>query len=169
MNENKKNIPLIVSLSIPVLMIALVAISIYVPTIFVKPKMDFVYSIGRDYCYLQKYSVQNSKIVENEIKEAKDPNYCHNNSREPKLYYYDVEKDSTKQITFEEASKYILDSSYSSEDGFSVVSGSGHSDLFFYNGSSYYKKYIKKGAFSKKLNIGADYYYDFNFLGWVKG
>src|SRR5437867_8607540 len=106
MEAAKKNIPLIVALSIPVLMIVLITISIYLPALFVKPKFDFVYSSGGDYCYQNRYSVRNGKIMANEIPIQPD-NYCRN-SREARLFYYDVKNNSAREITLEQASKLTV-------------------------------------------------------------
>ncbi|MBU0467621.1 MAG: hypothetical protein KKD07_06060 [Candidatus Omnitrophica bacterium] len=165
MNENKRNVPLIVALSIPVLMIVLTVISIYVPTLFIKPKIDFIYSTGANYCYKNRYTVEKGKIIENGIKiNEKD------NCQEPpdsRLYYYDVEKQISLELPYEKAQKYTLDTNNKSSDGFEIVSGSS-SDMFFYDGSSYYKKFLKKSAFSRRLNMKVENYYDYKFLGWVK-
>ena len=68
MKQIKKNIPLVVGLAIPVLMILFVAGSIYIPRLFApEPKFNFVYSSGEDYYYgslNNYYSVKNGKIVE---------------------------------------------------------------------------------------------------------
>jgi len=166
MSEKKKNVPLIVALSIPVLMVVLITISIYVPTLFIKPQFDFIYSTGRDYCYNFKYSVQNENLIQNEIKNKNENRNCRNN-REPRLFYFDVQSFASKEITFDEAQKYTLDNRYKSQDGFEIVSGHRSFDIFFFGGSSYYDKYIKKGAFNRSIKIQGTYY-DFKFLGWVK-
>ena len=170
MEEKRKNIPLIVALSIPVLMIVLIAISIYVPALFIKPTVNFVYSTGGDYCYQNRYSVKSGKIVENEIKKPEDNNSCRN-YREARLFYYDVQHNMSREISMDEAVKLAVDDSIKSTDGFEVVSGSGSSDIFFFSGSSYYDKYLKKGAYNRRLNIvgPTSSYYDFKFIGWVKG
>ena len=165
MNENKRNVPLIVAFSIPVLMIVLTVISIYVPTLFIKPRIDFIYSTGGNYCYKHRYSVKNGKIIENEIK-INEKDHCQQ-PPESRLYYYDVEEDISLELIFEKAQRYTLYIGPKSIDGFEVVSGGG-SDMFFYDGSSYYKKFLKKGAFSRRLNMKAENYYDYKFLGWVK-
>lgn len=168
MEEKKKNVPLIVALSIPVLMVVLITMSIYLPAMFVKPKTNFVYSVGGDYCYQNRYSVNNGKIVENEIKKPEGNDSCRN-YREARLFYYEVERNTSREITLEEAAKITVDDSLRSPDGFEVVSGGSGGDIFF-SGGSYYDKYLKKGAYSRKLNtIASTSYYDFKFIGWVRG
>ena len=169
MEEKKKNIPLIVALSIPVLMIVLISISIYAPALFIKkPTVNFIYSTEGDYCYQNRYLVKAGKIVENEMKKPEDNNSCRN-YRKARLFYYDVQHNMSREISMDEAAKFTVDESIKSTDGFEVVSGSGSSDIFFFSGD--YDKYLKKGAYIRRLNIvrPIDSYYDFKFIGWVKG
>ena len=167
MNKHKKNVPLIISLSIPILMVVLIAGSIYLPVLFLKPpQYDFVYSAGWNYCTDYRYRVENNRILRSEIKKNENINCQPTN--EEQLYYYDVQKNTSRELTFEEAQQLEIDANYKSADGFEVVSGDHSFDIFFYNSSSYYRKYLKKGAFSQKLEIERSYYYNFNFLGWVK-
>ena len=167
MKENRKNIPLIVALSIPIFMIALIAISIYLPALFVSPKFDFIYSTDDGYCHYRKYSVKEGKIIENEKGALKDNDVC-KNDHEPGLYYYDVTRKISREMTFEEAQQLTLDNASQSPDGFEIVSGDRSFDIFFIGGSSYYDKYLKKGTYSQRLKITHNYYYDFRLIGWVK-
>ena len=166
MKNVKRNIPMIVALSIPVLMIVLITVSIYVPALFVKPQIDFVYSTGWDYCDSFRFTIQNEQIVTRELKNVSDNNTCRN-YEEPRIFYYDVQENTTKEMTFEEAQQLRVDKRLKSPDGFEVVSGNHSFDLFF-DGSSYYDQYLKKGTFSRRIKLERKYYYNFNFLGWVK-
>ncbi len=169
MEEKKKNIPLIVALSIPVLMVVLIATSIYLPALFIKPKTNFVYSVGGIYCYPNRYFVSNGRIHEEEIKKPTENNSCRNDP-EARLYYYDVERNASREITLDDATKLTVDDSLKSPDGFEIASGNHSFDLFFFSGSSYYDRYLKKGAYSRKLNVVSPVsYYDFKFIGWVRG
>ena len=86
--DAKKNIPLILGLSIPILMILFVAGSIYLPGLFVQPKFNFLYAMGDDYYYGRHYSVQNGRLIKNEVEY---PEYVGNRT-ESSLYIYDVVK-----------------------------------------------------------------------------
>jgi len=168
MSDKKKNIPLIVALSIPVLMVAVITVSIYVPTLFIKPQFDFIYSTGENYCYINRYSVVNQKVAQNQGKKNNETDYCRN-SPDPRLFYFDVESFTSNEIQLSEAQKYSLDNRLKSPDGFEVAHGNHSFDLFFFGGSSYNDKYLKKGAFSRKIaTMKPYYYYNFKFLGWVK-
>ncbi len=92
---------------------------------------------------------------------------------EPKLYYYDLQKDESRAISYEEAQKYKLNPARKSPDGFEIVPGSYGNDFpFFFGGRDYSSWYIVSGSTSKKLNIetGQPYAYhgNFNLLGWVE-
>ncbi len=172
--DTKKNIPLIVALSIPVSMIVLTAVSIYLPSMFAKPKIDFVYSSGGDYCNQNRYSVRNGKIIEIEIKKPPEPSSCPA-APQPRIFYYDVTRDVSREITLEEANRFFIEDTFQSRDGFEIVTGGGDGGFFFGGSSSYGNRYLKRGGFSKKLNLnGAGSttyynYYDYRFLGWIKG
>jgi hypothetical protein len=89
-------------------------------------------------------------------------------SQQSRLFYYSTAADQSREITPEEAEKIALTSSVKSPEGFEVVHGSYGG--FPFGGSDYNSVYLKKGAFSKRLNIVQDTYnyYGFNLLGWVK-
>jgi hypothetical protein len=169
----KKNITFILGISIPLLMILFVAGSIYLPSFFVEPlKYNFLYTVDDYNLYIdgQQYLVKDGKIIKNEIIKPEDGSPIYENA-ESRLFIYDVVKNESKQISFEEAQKLNLDQNIESPDGFEVVYGSSGSGgfLFFYSGNNY-NLYIKGHNTSKKLNtqLGERYYYSFSFLGWIK-
>lgn len=170
----KKNITLIIGISIPVLMILFVAGSIYIPGLFIKPHVNFLYVSGDDYYYDQgHFTVQKGKLVKKEIKQPENQGYYQPRG-ESKLFVHDVAKNESREISFEEAQNLNLDSSVKSSDGFEIVNGS-HSDGFFPfflgSGTDYNSRYLKGHNISKKLNLqldGRSYYYGFRLLGWIK-
>lgn len=170
--ETKKNISLILGISIPILMILFVAGSIYLPGIFIRPKFNFLYVTGDDYYCGLRYSVQSGKLVKNDIKKPENQE-CYPPRGEVKLFIHDVLKNESKEVSFEEAQLLSLDSNIKSPDGFEVEYGSSDGGIFpFFFGSSidYNSLYLKGHNVSKKLNIqtGGSYYYNFRFLGWIK-
>ena len=102
----KKNITLVLGISIPILMILFVAGSIYLPGLFIKPHFNFLYASGYDSYYYYnngyQYSVQNDKLIKNEIKQPENQNYTPPRV-EQKLYLYDVAKNESKEISFAQA------------------------------------------------------------------
>lgn len=161
---NRKNVPLIVAVAIPILMIIFVAASIYLPGLFMNPKYNFLYLSGDNYS--TRYYIKDDKL----LKQEQDVLYL--SIRETKIYFYHTELSKSEEISFEEAQKFKLNSNNLSPDGYSVVPGSssgGIFPLFFYSGDDYNSVYLKGNNASKKLNINTvgNYYSGFTFLGWV--
>ena len=164
----KNNIPLILGLSIPVLMILFVAASIYLPGLFIQPKFNFLYATGEDSYYNDYYSVENGRLIKHEIGY---PKYS-TSPTEPRLYIHDVAKNESKEVSFNEAQKFALNPSSQSPDGFEIECGSrtyGMFLIFIDSGGDCSTRFIKGHNTSKKLNIQlpGNYYYRFQFLGWV--
>ncbi|MEI7998377.1 MAG: hypothetical protein WCH62_02590 [Candidatus Omnitrophota bacterium] len=169
---NKEKIPLIIGLSIPLLMVILLAASIYLPALGAHPKTNFLYCDGDEYSRT-KYVLKANKLIEQEVKYPQH----YTMQQEAKLNIYDVTTGSSKKISYEQAQEMVLDGNIKSPDGFEVASDdSGGYGMFpfYYSHSNYGQKYLKKGNYSKKLEINLksssrSYYYDygFNFIGWV--
>lgn len=169
----KKNIPLILGISIPILMILFVLGSIYLPGIFVHPKFNFLYVVGgNNYIDEWQYLVQNGELVKSKINQSRNKSY-NPPYVEAKLFVYDVLRNESREISFEEAQKLNFDSNIKSPDGFEIVYGSrGENALpFFYVSEiDYNSRYLKGHGVSKKINIQSSegFYYTFRFLGWIK-
>lgn len=170
---NKKNIPLIIALFIPVVMIALVAAFIYFPGIGQKPKFNFLYATGDEvyYNYDVIYSVQQGKL---EITENPNPGYPYAPYKKINtsvFYVYDVAKNESREVSLEEAKKMQLDPAQISSDGFEVTFGTGGGDFLFGGGSrDYNHMYIRGHNRSKQLNlklVGSSVYSNFKFIGWI--
>lgn len=164
----EKNIPLILGLSIPILMILFVAGSIYLAGLFVQPKFNFLYATGNDYYYGRYYSVQDSRLIKNEVEY---PGYYKGNRTEPRLFIHDVVKNQSKEISFEEAQNLTLNSNSQSPDGFEIDCGRRPQSIFFIIIDSSHDcstRFIKGHNASKKLNLQlSGNYYSFQFLGWI--
>lgn len=163
----KRNFTLILAIAIPVLMILFVAGSIYLPGFFIKPKNNFLYFLGDNY-YGKQYSVQNGNLIESYVERPYSPQDINS-----KLYLYDIKKNESREISFQEAKNFNLDSNRISSDGFEVVNGStesGFFPFFFYERTDYSTLYLRGHNISKKLNIdlNGSYYNNFHFLGWFK-
>lgn len=176
--EIKKNISLWVGLAIPVVMIILVALAIYIPKLTApKPQVSFVYVSGNyNYAYPSAtYSVVGGKItkvpavptVESSLDVIGKPlPPVPASSVDQKIYVYDVKQQAAREVSFEEAKNFNLDSNQISADGFEVVNGSNSGP--FSNGD-YNARYIKGHKTSTRLNINSPTgYYDFIFMGWIK-
>ncbi len=141
---HKKNIPLIVGIALPFVLIAVLAAIVYIPSLFVNPSHNFVYTYEDRYyydgSYDTRYEVENGKIVvkdiprlqSEEMKVTEDVVHKGN----PPLYMYDVKHHTTHKITLEEAQAMMLDPGPSSPDGYSVEYRYGHDGIFEIFGSS---------------------------------
>lgn len=165
----KKNIALIVGISIPVLMIVLVAAAIYLPRLFYHPAYNFLYTSG-DYLPTQQFDVKDGKLVKNNI----PPTPATTPPEEAKLYIYDVSSDMSTEVSFADAQNLNLDSRIESPDGFEIVSGGHHDGLFpfsFSSDSDYCSQYISGHNVSSKLDLkrtGDSYCGNFRFIGWIQ-
>jgi hypothetical protein len=165
---NKKNIPLFIGFAVPILMILLVAVSIYLPGLFVHPKYDFLYSTGEDYYSNQSYTVINRRLVDNYTPQTY-PNYNQRAVRQ--LYIHDVETNESRSVTFHEASDLVLDPNIQSPDGFEIQNGSSGGGFFpFWYAGDRNASYLTGHNLSKKLNVtkqSQNYYSPIRFIGWV--
>lgn len=172
----KKNFPLVVGLATPFLMILFVAASIYVPRLFIEPKYDFLYMTnGNDYLCTLTYRVSSKRLIrEEQVGELKNPDTPVAARCETNFYVHDVSKDESREVSFEQAGKFLLDENRVSPDGFEVEQGRRGGDFLFpfMDGGSGYDVYIRRGSFSKALNTkspASSYYYygSFRFVGWI--
>jgi len=185
----KKNFALIIAFSLPVLLIAAIALSTYLPSLFISTDYNFVYSSCTDgtnnyysyRCdnYLQKrYSVIDGQLVVNDV----DPTQDSDNDGIPdvkenytaRLFLHNTKSNETKEITLKEAESLNLNELITSPDGVSVSSQYDRGADFFliFDGGSSYGHYLVKGNAKRKLNLinNEDRYYyrdNFQFIGWV--
>lgn len=167
----KQNIPLVVGLAIPVLMIVFVAGAIYVPGLFIKPQYNFLYAVGgyptyaeqADGQYIQhSYSVRDKKLKAQTWTITGKEFY--RESQPPRFYIYNVADNSNEEITFAEAESLILDTNRESPDGFEVIRNRGDYDVFslFVGGGRQGKDFLKGGNVSREIELKGDssnYYY----------
>lgn len=184
----KKNFAILLAFILPVALIIIVALSTYLPSLFLSTDYNFVYSSCTEgtnyypyqcYNYLQKrYSLVNNKLVVNSVDPAQDsdrdgvPDIKENYTA--RIFLHDTKKNESREITLEEAQTLTLNDLLTSPDGVTVSSNydRGHDFFFIFDGGSSYGYYLTKGKSRKKLNlINSDnrYYYrdNFEFIGWV--
>lgn len=187
-NLFKENFAIVIAFSLPVILILVIALSTYLPSLFISTSYNFIYSSCTDAAnyysyrcdnYLQeRYSVVDSKLVINDI----DPNQDSDNdgisdiseNYTARLFLYDTKNNETREITLEEAETFTLNKLLTSPDGVTV---SSHYDrkadfLFLFDNDSSYGHYLMKGKAKSKLNLintEDRYYYqnNFQFIGWV--
>ena len=181
----KNKIPLIIGITLPILLIIFVLLMVTLPSVFANPRYQFLYSDAtRDYRYEfgYFYDVSEGKLVKvpypapygGNVKVPEVP-VRKTNVLEPKLFGYDPKVDQSREVSFEEAQKFVLEIGSKSPDGYTLEYGGGHNGIFEIFGGSYEDRntvYLKKGFASKKVYLnnprGNYYYYDNSFfLGWV--
>lgn len=176
---NKQKLPLIIAIALPIIFIVIISVVIFLPSVFVKPAHDFIYTTeGSSYGYPNyrtTYSIKNDRIVSDVVILTKQQLENNNIQNAPVLYRYDVVNDTSHEITFEEAQKLSLDPGPSSPDGYTVSYEYGHDGIFELFGSNNNNNgyFIGKGNGKKKLsNVGGPnerwYQGRFSIIGWVK-
>jgi len=173
-DSTKKNLPLIIGLCIPVVMIIAVALAIYLPRVFApKPQYGFLYLSGNTDMYNSQYiySVSSGHLTRtlNTYNYPNPPKPV--NFTEPQPYLYDAKTGQSKAVSFEVAQNITLDPSDKSPDGYQVVTGNSGGGFLFYSAPyDYNNRYLKGHGMSKKLDLQSfgniNYYYNFQFLGW---
>lgn len=184
----KKNFAIVLAFILPIVLITIIALSTYLPSLFLSTDYNFIYSSCTEgtnyysyYCnnYLQKrYSVVNGKIVVNQIDPAQDSDKDGvpdiNEKYTARIFLHDTKKNESREITIEEARTLNLHGLLTSPDGVTVSShyDRGGGFFFLFDGGSSYGYYLTKGKSRSKLNlINRDnrYYYrdNFQFIGWV--
>lgn len=172
----EKNVALVVAFALPIVLIAIIALSTYLPSLALSTDYDFVYSSCTDgtnnyryNCYndpKKRYSVVNGEIVDGLLDGGE--NYT------ARIFLHDTKKNEGREITLEEARALSLNELLTSPDGV-TVSGNYNNrggGFFIFDGGSSYGYYLTKGKGRSKLNlINSDdaYYYqgNFQFIGWV--
>jgi len=172
----KKHLPLIVGISLPIIFILLISIAIFVPSFFIKPQYNFIYSsedyYGYNQGYKNTYAVEDGSIVLQAL--PVQPNQTYKGDS-PTLYLYDVKNNSSHKITLNETKKYTIDSGPSSPDGYTIKYERNHDGIFELfgsngDGSGYF---IEKDSGKKELTgliNDSQYYYQnsFKLIGWIK-
>lgn len=178
----RKNFALLLAFLLPIGLITAVALSMYLPSLFLSTDYDFVYTActnGRNYypyrcdSYLKdRYAVEEGKLVQVTVETAEnlDEQYV------DRIFLHDTKKNESREITLEEAQTLTLNDLLTSPDGITVSSSYDRrgGDVFFLfgGGTSTYGYYLTKGSSKSKINlINTDdrYYYrdNFRFIGWV--
>lgn len=183
---NTKHMPLIVAITLPVIFVLILALVTLVPNMSIKPQHDFIYTIpdekSYDYGYdlvryKNSYDLKDGKIVLKPISSAPVPRdkalseVVYENA--PLIYYYDIQNQTSREITFKEAQELTLQKGPSSPDGYTISYDTNHEGIFELFGSENDANYvITKGKGKKTLSgiVFDEMYYraDLNIIGWIK-
>lgn len=188
--EEQKNKPILVGVAflLPLLFVAIVFFSAYIPSVTLSTDFNFVYATCNEgnntYSYNcsnylnNLYSVENGRLMElpvsAELDSDRDDIPDIDENYRTRLFIHDTELDESREVTLEEAQTLNLRDLITSPDGVAVEweYSRGNGYFLFYSSSSNYGYYLTKGNARKQLNLISDadrYYYrdDFMFLGWV--
>jgi hypothetical protein len=172
----KKNLPLIIGIALPIIFIIIISFVLFVPSLYVKPQHNFIYTTSDYYGYNQgyqeTYKVLNNRIVtERVLPRDKETQQI----GAPTLYVYNVQDDTSHQVSFDEVKDLAIDPGPSSPDGYTIAYEYGHDGIFELLGSDGNNNnfFISKGNGKKRLSglVGdGRYWYQGNFklIGWVK-
>ncbi len=174
-----KNLPLILGIAIPVVMVLAVALSIWIPSLSAHPETDFLYS-QTSYASGPYYSSVDYYVAGGKIEKTA---YATTNlspekvglpgpfpDQDVRLYVHVTSDNSNREITFADAQKLTLDDSSLSPDGYQIVFGNGGGGFFpfFFSGSDYDSKYIQGHGAKKRLNLaGGSDGRSFKLIGWI--
>jgi len=169
--RTKQKLPIIIGVGLPLLLVLWIILFVYIlPSIFVKPKYNFIYVTGyeRNYVRVVDGIIQTAPCpyVETEYKN------CTHYLKDINFYLYDANNDENIPLTLSEAKEYKLDSSEKSPDGYVLrdnkdSSGGFYLFPFFWGSNASRGYYIgKDGGLRKKISL-KDSYYNFKFLGWI--
>lgn len=160
---------LILLFSVPIGVAILAVAFIYGPQLFARPGYDFIYYVCNEYRCKYDYMVDQSGMLSIKEPRQSEPDIRSSNET-PTLYYYDVGRDATRAITYEEARHLKIDASSRSPDGYTLTQENS-SGSFLLWGRSDSGWYLKNGAASKKIDVdryGMSYMEQSKFLGWIK-
>lgn len=173
---------LVLLFAVPAGIAVVVMLVVYVPQLLAKPRYDFIYASCLEYS-CSTIRVEGGKVIprsSSQLSEGIDAvpdgapidlKYDYGRyGAVSQLYYYDVSERSTRALSDSEASRYELDTSSRSPDGY-VLEREQSSGGFLFWGSNHSGWYLKDGLKKKEVDIhpSSSYYVgNIDFIGWVK-
>lgn len=155
-NKHLKEILLL--FSVPAGIIVIIIAFLYIPRLFANPTFSFIYCEG--YSCDNRFSVDpNGKLTVS----AETDRYSYYDDYS--LQYYDVQRDATRPLNADEATRYQLDATSKSPDGYTLKHSSGGGGVLFLG--NYHDSWsLSKGLASKPLTFDSRNG-DNKFIGWV--
>ena len=179
----KENFALVLGISLPLLLVVLFWVATIIPKMMVEPPTHDLIFVANHYGQnahpngTLRFGVEDGKLraVFWEDNEKYRPY--------PNLYYFDVETESTHEITvvipadvenaqtveIPEAAQYVLSNKTLSPDGYKFDNSyrGHHGFLFLYSNSQCHAKIEKNGRVMKIPSTGTRHSGNAQFLGWV--
>lgn len=181
----KNNFTLLVAFALPLLLVLIVALTVYVPSQLFKATYSFLYATcgeASGYYYdcdqtlATKYVVENNRLVFKPQPESnEDLNAVSTTpSSTVHLFVHDTASNENREVTATEAQSLTLSGLLTSPDGVTVSSGYSDSsgDFFLFGGGSSYGYYFAKGRHQRKIDIVTiddryGYRKNVHFIGWI--
>ncbi len=150
----------ILLISVPLVLIGLLAAAVFIPRLLANPQQDFLYSECPIYVCDNEFVVQNGVVVQ-----QASGDYSMRDKRPIELYYYDVSEGTSQLISLEEAEKLQIHDSKQSSDGYEL-------ELRYTtrNPTDESRWVLRNGLLVKPVNITTSLSYSTNaitFIGWV--
>lgn len=167
----KNNLPLVMAIAIPVLLMIFMMAIIYIPQQQIKPVYNFLYLAGGEY-WNQYPAIKDNRLVIPSPPASLVPDSYYS-SRKSNYYIYQPAKDESRKITEEEAKQLKLLDQPVSPDGYSVGRNTDNTSfgilpLILGVTDSSKGIYLKNKQFKKRISVEAGLYnYDFRFIGWI--
>lgn len=185
MADRSSKISLIIGLSLPAIMVAVIAGLVFLPGQSVNPTSDFIYASGPYPSYtvrngnaITQYdmSIKGGKLTRTATsfnsKDAYAP-YPGEKNNIPRFFIHHTAKNTNEEIGLEEIEKLNLSPDKKSPDGFTLTFGRqsyGVFPFFFDNNSDREHAYLSTNRASKEVTLISDtsiIFYDFQLIGWV--
>jgi len=183
----KKNFVLLLAFALPVGLVVVVALSTYLPSMFISTDYNFIYALCDEVDHYNNYGCEeylneHYDVVDGKLvvlvslstmipEQTKERDAIEFSSR---IFLHDTKKNESREITLEEAQTLTLQDLLTAPDGVTVSSHYDNDiDVFpFFNGGSSYGYYLTKGKSRSKINLinyNDRYYYrnNFQFIGWT--
>ncbi len=187
----RQNLPAIIAISLPILLVLVIALLTMLPNLGPKPQYDFLfvkeparshYRESACVVFSYYYDTEAGKLVKKQYittvfdkKEVAEPCFGYSQVIQeelPQLYVYKTAQELVLPITFDEATQFETKGEAISPDGYTVskrMINRGILELFGGNNDGVF---ISKKNQHIKIEIGDSqdsYYYDnnFNFITWI--
>lgn len=185
MADRSSKISLIIGLSLPAVMVAVIAGLVFLPGTTINPTSDFIYASGPypsyttrngDVITQQDITIKNGKMIRTSTsyngRDAYAP-YPIEKTMVPRFFIHHTATNTNEEVVFDDISKLTLSPDKKSPDGFTLTFGKqsyGVFPFFFDNNSDREHAYLSTDRASKEITLISDTsinFYEFQLIGWI--
>ena len=183
----KRNLPIIVAILLPIIVVGGVLLTLYLPSRDINPEYNILYVVNNSangyYSNECGYLISEGELMREDVPQASSNNIPREITTrikpdvdQPKLYVFDVKTEETKELSYNEALELdIIKAGSISPEGYSVsytrdYNNSGIFELFGGYSREYGWRFTdgKVSIFKKSVMPDPRYYYNAEVLGWIK-